>query len=501
MTPDWLLLRRYAQEDSQEAFAALTARYLNLVYAVCLREIHDPELAQDATQAVFLLLARTAPSFRSRTALPGWLFRTARFTAQNARTGELRRKHYEEKAAQAMQQTEGNEDAARSEIEPLLNQSLASLKPLERDCILLRFFQQQSFAELGDALGLSEEAARKRVSRSLEKMQRFLTKEGVVIAGTGLASLLLSRAAESAPAPAALAVAQLTAGVIPVSVSLLLKGTLHAMKIARLKTAGAVTVALLVIAAYPVLTHARGTRITRPATRHRVLAAPPSTPLAAFPKNAVLSGRVIFANGRPAPGVSVVVGLQERAESALTMKTPEADWGKISAISGAGTVTKADGSYRFTVAPNLPYNVLVDMAPPPAEDDRNARWVAAGNQGAIGQADKTTTLSDLVLVKGTFVTGHVTDKATHQPVPGVYVGFHGPSRPDSTGMITQTKTDAAGAYRLRVIPGRNRVYVADGRYNGLPNEEAKAKGLMKTLTVRAGEPATMNFAVTDAKKP
>lgn len=88
MTPDWLLLRRYAQENSQDAFAALTARYLGLVYSVCLREVHDPEMAQDVTQAVFLLLARTAPAFRSKTALPGWLFRTARFAAQNARTRE-----------------------------------------------------------------------------------------------------------------------------------------------------------------------------------------------------------------------------------------------------------------------------------------------------------------------------------------------------------------------------------------------------------------------------
>ena len=86
MTSDWLLLRRYAQEDSQEAFAALTARYLGLAYSVCLREVHDPELAQDVTQAVFLLLACTALAFRSKTALPGWLFRTARSTEMVGRS-------------------------------------------------------------------------------------------------------------------------------------------------------------------------------------------------------------------------------------------------------------------------------------------------------------------------------------------------------------------------------------------------------------------------------
>ena len=112
MTPDWLLLRRYARENSQEAFAVLTARYLGLVYSVCLREVHDPEQAQDVTQAVFLLLARTAPSFRSRTALSGWLFRTARFASQNARTREVRRRKYEEKAAMEMHPQARTDNAA-----------------------------------------------------------------------------------------------------------------------------------------------------------------------------------------------------------------------------------------------------------------------------------------------------------------------------------------------------------------------------------------------------
>ena len=95
---DRQLLQRFIRDNSQEAFAALTARYLNLVYAVCRRELGDADAAEDVTQAVFLILARKAPSLRRDVVLSGWLFQTARFAAKNARTQEQRRKAYEEKA-------------------------------------------------------------------------------------------------------------------------------------------------------------------------------------------------------------------------------------------------------------------------------------------------------------------------------------------------------------------------------------------------------------------
>ena len=401
------------------------------------------------------------------------------------------------------QHLESREDAAWSEIEPLLNQSLAALRAGERDCILLRFFQDLSFAEAGVALGLSEEAARKRVTRTLEKLRRFLEKEGVVVPGVGLAALLSLWASKAAPAPVAAAVAQLTVGVVPGSISLLTEGVLYAMKIARLKTAGAAAVVLLVLAAYPVLTHARGAGAIKPAAIRQAAPVISPTPASftAFPKNATLSGRVVYANGHTVPGVHVVLGLQEAADADLHRKTPEADWGSISAIAGMGDVTKPDGSYRFVVAPALPYNILVDMAPPPAEDDRNAKWVAAANVGMIGKADETTTLPDLVLTRGIFVTGVVTDRATGKPLAGVHIGNHGPHRPLSTGMITGTDTDRSGRYRLRILPGTNEVYVADGRYNGLFDEEAKAKGLIQTVIVTKGQPAGVDFRVSLQKKP
>jgi len=252
---DRQLLRRFVEENSQEAFAALTTRYLNLVYSVCRRELADAEAVEDVTQAVFLILARKAPTLRRGVVLSGWLFRTARFAAQNARTQAQRRAAYEQKAAEAMQQqSEGREDAAWAEIEPLLNRSLAALRDGERECVLLRFFQGLSFAEAGATLGLSEEAARKRVTRALEKMRRFFGKEGVIVPGVALAALLFAHAAKAVPATCSAGIATMTTGVLaghlPLSLTgshvyQLSEGVLKAMKIVHMKAAAGFATAVL----------------------------------------------------------------------------------------------------------------------------------------------------------------------------------------------------------------------------------------------------------------
>ena len=111
---DHQLLRQFVAQNSQEAFSALTKRYLGLVYSVCRRELDDAEAAEDVTQAVFLILARKAPTLGRSVVLSGWLFQTARFAAKNARLQAQRRAAYEQKAAEAMDQSNRaeNEEAA-----------------------------------------------------------------------------------------------------------------------------------------------------------------------------------------------------------------------------------------------------------------------------------------------------------------------------------------------------------------------------------------------------
>ena len=232
---DWLTLRKYVDQDSQEAFAALMSRYLGLVYSVCRREMADDAAAEDVTQAVFILLARKAPTLRRGVVLSGWLFQTARFAAKNARLQAQRRAGYEQKAAEEMLPRTETEDAAWAEIEPVLNQSLAALKASDRDCVLLRFFQGLTFAEVGTALGLSEEAARKRVTRALDKMRHFFGMNSVSVPVAALAVLLSAHAAKAAPAHLSGATVNLLDGSIPGHITLISQGVLHAMKIAQMK--------------------------------------------------------------------------------------------------------------------------------------------------------------------------------------------------------------------------------------------------------------------------
>ncbi len=258
---DRLLLQRFVKDHSQEAFAVLTARYLSLVYAVCRRELEDADAAEDVTQAVFLILARKAPSLGRGVVLSGWLFQTARFAAKNARLQAQRRAAYEQKAAEALMEQTETEDKQWVEIEPLLNQSLAALKAGERECVLLRFFQGASFAEVGASLGLSEDAARKRVTRSLGKMRQFFTQHGVIVPAIALPVLLTAHAAKAAPAACQASIAQFvptvlaghtTAALTGSHAYQLSEGTLKAMKLAQIKVAAGITAVVLGVSTYAV---------------------------------------------------------------------------------------------------------------------------------------------------------------------------------------------------------------------------------------------------------
>ena len=205
---DQQLLRQYARQRSQPAFAALTTRYANLVYSICLRELRSPTLAEDAAQNVFLLLAQRAPALQHTNALAGWLFTASRLTAQNLRREEQRRQLREEKAMQDWvlsaaspdPQAAYEYDAAWGELEPHLHDALARLKPADRALVLLRFGEERTLAQSGAILGISENTARMRVNRALDKLRRHLAQAGVTLSAAALATLLTQKAAPAAPA-------------------------------------------------------------------------------------------------------------------------------------------------------------------------------------------------------------------------------------------------------------------------------------------------------------
>lgn len=198
---DWELLQAWADRRSDDAFAQIVHRYLGLVYSSARRQVNDSSMAEDVAQAVFLLLARKASSLNREVILPSWLFRTTRFVATRALRAEQRRRSREYQAA-AMNPGDTLESAENSwtAIKPHLDAAVASLSSIDRDAIVMRFFQRKPLREVGEALGVSEEAAKKRVGRAVEKLRERLKQHSGSLTGTALATLLATSPAEAVPA-------------------------------------------------------------------------------------------------------------------------------------------------------------------------------------------------------------------------------------------------------------------------------------------------------------
>jgi len=201
MTPDRELLRRYAETRSEDAFAELVQRHLNFVYSAALRQVNgDAHLAQDVAQTVFTDLARKAHSLARRDVLTGWLYTSAHFAATKIVRTEQRR-HAREQEAHTM--CELLHDPAPEldwgKLRPVLDKVMHELKETDREAILLRYFENRQFAEIGEKLGLNENAARMRVERALEKLRGILAHRGVMTV-TVVSTVISANAVQIAPA-------------------------------------------------------------------------------------------------------------------------------------------------------------------------------------------------------------------------------------------------------------------------------------------------------------
>ena len=199
---DGELLKRYVRDRSETAFAELVRRRINLVYSAALRQMNgDTHLAEDATQKVFADLARNAAKLAKHTSLTGWLYTTTRFVAANFRRAEHRRIAREQEAhtMNAIFNTAESEPDW-GQIRPLLDEAMHTLDAEDREAVLMRHFENRSYAEIGAAFGLTESGARMRVERALGKLHGALAKHGVTSTAMALAALLTTNAVGAAPA-------------------------------------------------------------------------------------------------------------------------------------------------------------------------------------------------------------------------------------------------------------------------------------------------------------
>ena len=144
------MLREYAEGRSEKAFAELVARYVNLVYSTARRMVHEAALAEDVTQSVFIQLARKAPTVREGNALPGWLYRVTHCQAANALRAERARRRRE---TEALHRAELNPEPAPAweSIAPGLDEAMKTLSAADQNAVVLRFFQERSWREVGGA--------------------------------------------------------------------------------------------------------------------------------------------------------------------------------------------------------------------------------------------------------------------------------------------------------------------------------------------------------------
>jgi RNA polymerase sigma factor (sigma-70 family) len=253
------LLGKFVEQHSEADFAVLVRRQIDLVYSAALRQTRNPHAAEEVTQAVFVVLARKAGSLLRLSTLTGWLYQAARLTAANYLRTESRRARREQEAymQSLINEPAPDPDEAWMQTAPLLEDAMGKLNSLDRDAVLLRYFENKSLRDVGLALGMNEDAARMRVNRALERLRRLLTRRDVTLSAVALAGVLSTKSIQAAPGTLAASVtATVAQGAMPgSSVTVLAQGTLSILAWTRYKIlaglgASAIFVAAIITTAF-----------------------------------------------------------------------------------------------------------------------------------------------------------------------------------------------------------------------------------------------------------
>lgn len=351
---DGHLLRQYAADGSQEAFARVARRHVDKVYSAALRQVRSPHQADDVTQAVFIALARKAATLSGYASIGGWLLKATHLAVKNLRRIESRRRRHELHAAQQRtldmlrMEKDTNPDAdVWSGIAPLLDGALSVLPDAVRDALTLRYLEGLDFTSVACTLGISQEAARKRVERGVEKLRGIFASRGINVPADLLGQLLLIHAVGPAPQGVAQAAAGAAAAINHLTVA---KGVVTVMAWSKAKilatcAAGALLVGGGGAVVHHVLAAQRQTTVV-------ALTTPPVITSVAPAGGLELHGQVVLPDGQPVTGARVIASIGPRYVEIFCdprLSPPEAQ---------VTTVTDATGAFCFN-ASALPNGVVV----------------------------------------------------------------------------------------------------------------------------------------------
>ena len=473
---DWKLLQEYAHGNSERAFHELVRRYAGLVHASAFRQTGDAPLAQDVAQAVFTLLSRKARSLRPGTILSGWLFQTTRFVAQRAVRSEQRRRKREQEAMN-MQQLQSGEEAWR-QMAPVIDQAVGRLAAGDREVILLRHFEGRTVREVGSMLGISEEGAKKRLARALEKLRHILTRNGVTFSTALIAAALSDRAVAAVADPFATALASgaLTAEAGSSVAAALARESLAAWRrIHALWTMGGVaTLALVAFLAvtfkdrWPSATVGLVDRsATRIAPANEEANVPVSFGVSAMrpdPKLRQLTFRAVAADsGAPLSNAPVLVSVWQKssAESLENHATDEKGLCRLAIPAdalGISVGVMADGwAARYAMWPSEGQNEI-----PPEYTLR--LWRVTNSIGGAVHDPAGNPLADVEI----YFMGHDFGDSSHRERPRERFGF--------VRNVPVARTDRDGRWSIAFVPADHPGFQIEGRHSKYADTMLAASG-------------------------
>ena len=270
MHDDMTLVREFAARQSEPAvaepaFATLVERHIALVHSAALRQVGDAHLAEEITQAVFIILARKAATLAggwqrrlvgrlhprgdegvAATSIAPWLYRTTRYAAADA-LKTRRRRHAREQEAYMQSTLNQPDNEAWKQLAPLLDDAMAELGETDRTALVLRYFENKTAREIAAALRMEENAAQKRVTRALDKLRARFVKRGLTLTATVIAGAVAANSVQAAPAGLAVKVSLLVAkgAAAGSSTYTITKGALKIMAWSKAKTAIGITAGIL----------------------------------------------------------------------------------------------------------------------------------------------------------------------------------------------------------------------------------------------------------------
>jgi RNA polymerase sigma factor (sigma-70 family) len=200
------LLRAYSRDRSEAAFAELVRRHLDFVHSAAQRMVCDSQLAQDVSQAVFLVLAGDAVRLAEHPVLSGWLHRTTRNIASQTVRTDVRRRAREREAATMNELLSAGSEISWQQIAPHLDEAIAELNEADQEALLLRYFERKSAREIAAILGGTEEGVQKRVSRAVDRVRERFAKRGITTAAGAIAAVITANGVQAAPVGLALTI-------------------------------------------------------------------------------------------------------------------------------------------------------------------------------------------------------------------------------------------------------------------------------------------------------